>query len=62
MYTVKKAIYLVTDTKFTRDSLPPTPIRFPGKVNINKSGSLIAISDSGHHRIVIIDDNGIVQV
>ncbi|ESO93122.1 hypothetical protein LOTGIDRAFT_119776 [Lottia gigantea] len=39
--------------------LPATPLRYPGKIEL--SDDELIISDSGNHRILITDLNGIVQ-
>ena len=44
-----------------KDSLPRTSLSFPGKVSIKKSGDKLAISDTGHHQILIVDMNGAVE-
>jgi hypothetical protein len=39
-------------------------LSFPGKIStfINENVRLIGVADTGHHRILIIDANGTVQV
>ena len=37
-------------------------LQYPGKIAINFSGTQLAISDSGNHRIIICDIDGTVQV
>lgn len=44
-----------------RESLPNTSLSFPGKVSSRKSGDKLAISDTGHHRVLIVDVNGVVE-
>ncbi|XP_060063589.1 NHL repeat-containing protein 2-like [Ylistrum balloti] len=44
-----------------KDKLPATPLKFPGKVAVSQNGKLIAIADSGHHRVIICGKDGIVQ-
>ncbi|XP_052771695.1 NHL repeat-containing protein 2-like isoform X2 [Mya arenaria] len=42
--------------------LPPdSPLSFPGKVCVSEDGRHIAISDTGHHRILVTDSAGIVK-
>lgn len=38
------------------------PLAFPGKITYCEEGKLLAISDSAHHRILIVDDSGNVKV
>uniref|UniRef100_A0A4W3I3Q4 NHL repeat-containing protein 2 n=1 Tax=Callorhinchus milii TaxID=7868 RepID=A0A4W3I3Q4_CALMI len=45
-------------SKLYRDSLPPSPLLFPGKIAVDNSGDRLAIADSGHHRILITKKNG----
>ncbi|XP_055955641.1 NHL repeat-containing protein 2 [Patella vulgata] len=42
-----------------KNRLPDSPLKFPGKIEFN--GDSLIISDSGNHRLVIIDLNGVVQ-
>ncbi|NXA17619.1 NHLC2 protein, partial [Ibidorhyncha struthersii] len=44
--------------KLYRDSLPPSPLLFPGKVTIDNSGERLVIADTGHHRILVTQKNG----
>ncbi|XP_010083505.1 PREDICTED: NHL repeat-containing protein 2-like, partial [Pterocles gutturalis] len=44
--------------KLYRDSLPPSPLLFPGKVTVDKSGERLVIADTGHHRILVTRKNG----
>ncbi|NXS56070.1 NHLC2 protein, partial [Brachypteracias leptosomus] len=44
--------------KLYRDSLPPSPLLFPGKVAVDKSGERLVIADTGHHRILVTQKNG----
>lgn len=48
--------------KLSKDSLPASPLLFPGKLALDESGKRLAISDTGHHRIIITDLSGIVLV
>lgn len=42
--------------------LPKTSLSFPGKLCVKKSGDKLAISDTGHHRILIVDtSSGMVE-
>ncbi|XP_062352290.1 NHL repeat-containing protein 2 isoform X2 [Cinclus cinclus] len=44
--------------KLYRDSLPPSPLLFPGKVTVDDSGERLIIADTGHHRILVTRKNG----
>ncbi|XP_074015167.1 NHL repeat-containing protein 2 isoform X3 [Numenius arquata] len=44
--------------KLYRDSLPPSPLLFPGKVTLDSSGERLVIADTGHHRILVTRKNG----
>ncbi|XP_061228728.1 NHL repeat-containing protein 2 isoform X1 [Neopsephotus bourkii] len=44
--------------KLYRDSLPPSPLLFPGKVTVDHSGERLVIADTGHHRILVTGKNG----
>ncbi|NWV39695.1 NHLC2 protein, partial [Grantiella picta] len=44
--------------KLYRDSLPPSPLLFPGKVTVDDSGERLVIADTGHHRILVTRKNG----
>ena len=41
---------------------PASPLRFPGKISVNRAGDRLAVSDTGHHRVLLIDLQGVVQV
>ncbi|XP_077114064.1 NHL repeat-containing protein 2 isoform X1 [Ranitomeya variabilis] len=41
-----------------KDSLPPSPLLFPGKVVVDPSGDTLVISDTGHHRILVVSKDG----
>ncbi|KAG9462762.1 hypothetical protein GDO78_023196, partial [Eleutherodactylus coqui] len=41
-----------------KDSLPPSPLRFPGKVAVDPFGERLVISDTGHHRILVVSKDG----
>ncbi|XP_040293652.1 NHL repeat-containing protein 2 [Bufo bufo] len=41
-----------------KDSLPPSPLLFPGKVAVDPSGDALVISDTGHHRILVVSKDG----
>ncbi|KAG7507806.1 NHL repeat-containing protein 2 [Solea senegalensis] len=41
-----------------RDSLPRSILSFPGKVAIDISKKRLAIADTGHHRILVVDSTG----
>ena len=42
--------------------LPPSVLNFPGKVCVSKDGKTIVVADTGHHRILVLDKNGLVKV
>ncbi|MEE6486798.1 hypothetical protein FKM82_014711, partial [Ascaphus truei] len=44
--------------KLYKDSLPPSPLLFPGKVAIDISGDKLVIADTGHHRVLVVRKNG----
>ncbi|NWS67844.1 NHLC2 protein, partial [Crotophaga sulcirostris] len=44
--------------KLYRDSLPPSPLLFPGKVTVDDSGERLVIADTGHHRILVTRKSG----
>jgi DNA-binding beta-propeller fold protein YncE len=39
--------------RFNLEKIPPTPLRFPGKILADEKGNRLFISDSNHNRIVI---------
>ncbi|XP_075071737.1 NHL repeat-containing protein 2 [Mixophyes fleayi] len=41
-----------------RDSLPKSPLLFPGKVAVDVSGDRLVIADTGHHRILVVTKDG----
>ncbi|XP_068114903.1 NHL repeat-containing protein 2 [Hyperolius riggenbachi] len=41
-----------------RDFLPASPLLFPGKVAVDPSGDRLVISDTGHHRILVVSKSG----
>ena len=45
-----------------KQSLQPSPLLFPGKVAYDSTGEFLAISDTGHHRLLIVNGKGVVQV
>ncbi len=49
-------------THLARENLPPSFLRFPGKLNWDSSGQRLAISDTGQHRILVTDSSGLVMV
>ncbi|XP_019358398.1 PREDICTED: NHL repeat-containing protein 2 isoform X1 [Gavialis gangeticus] len=44
--------------KLYKDSLPPSPLLFPGKVTVDSSGDRVVIADTGHNRILVVRKNG----
>ncbi|XP_074151760.1 NHL repeat-containing protein 2 [Sminthopsis crassicaudata] len=47
--------------KLYRDSLPPSPLLFPGKVAVDDVTDRLVIADTGHHRILVVRKNGQIQ-
>ena len=48
--------------QLAKDSLDTSNmLKFPGKIAINPSGSCIAVSDTGNHRILLLNSTGIVH-
>ncbi|XP_027707948.1 NHL repeat-containing protein 2 isoform X1 [Vombatus ursinus] len=47
--------------KLYRDSLPPSPLLFPGKVTVDNVAERLVIADTGHHRILVVRKNGQIQ-
>ncbi|XP_006831435.1 PREDICTED: NHL repeat-containing protein 2 [Chrysochloris asiatica] len=47
--------------KLYKDSLPPSPLLFPGKVTVDHVTDRLVIADTGHHRIVVVWKNGQIQ-
>nr|XP_060624437.1 NHL repeat-containing protein 2 [Anolis sagrei ordinatus] len=45
-------------TRLYRDTLPPSPLLFPGKVTVDSSGDRLVIADTGHHRILVVKKTG----
>jgi thiol-disulfide isomerase/thioredoxin len=44
-----------------REAPPRTGLRFPGKVAHDPASGLLAVADTGHNRIVLLDGAGVVQ-
>lgn len=47
--------------KLYKDSLPPSPLLFPGKVTVDPVSGRLVIADTGHHRILVVWKNGQIQ-
>ncbi|XP_004265867.1 NHL repeat-containing protein 2 [Orcinus orca] len=47
--------------KLYKDSLPPSPLLFPGKVTVDHVSNRLVIADTGHHRILVVWRNGQIQ-
>uniref|UniRef100_G3U2C4 NHL repeat-containing protein 2 n=1 Tax=Loxodonta africana TaxID=9785 RepID=G3U2C4_LOXAF len=47
--------------KLYKDSLPPSPLLFPGKVIVDHVTNRLVIADTGHHRILVVWKNGQIQ-
>lgn len=43
-----------------KDTLPLTRLSFPGKVCTDKGGERLVVADTGHHRILIINKEGVI--
>lgn len=40
---------------------PESPLNFPGKVCVGETDGMVVISDTGHHRVIVTDRNGLVK-
>uniref|UniRef100_A0ABI7W2Q8 Thioredoxin domain-containing protein n=1 Tax=Felis catus TaxID=9685 RepID=A0ABI7W2Q8_FELCA len=49
------------EIKLYKDSLPPSPLLFPGKVTVDHVSNRLVIADTGHHRILVVLKNGQIQ-
>ncbi|XP_016067646.1 PREDICTED: NHL repeat-containing protein 2 isoform X1 [Miniopterus natalensis] len=47
--------------KLYKDSLPPSPLLFPGKITVDPVSKRLVVADTGHHRILVIGKNGEIQ-
>ncbi|XP_053778056.1 NHL repeat-containing protein 2 isoform X2 [Desmodus rotundus] len=47
--------------KLYKDTLPPSPLLFPGKVTVDHVSKRLVIADTGHHRILVVWKNGQIQ-
>lgn len=47
--------------KLFKESLPPSPLLFPGKVAVDHATGRLVVADTGHHRILVIQKNGRIQ-
>lgn len=47
--------------KLSKDSLPDSPLSFPGKIRLHPDGDRIAVADSGHHRVLLLSTEGVVE-
>lgn len=47
--------------KLFKESLPPSPLLFPGKVTMDHATGRLVVADTGHHRILVIQKNGRIQ-
>ena len=47
--------------KLSKDSLPDSPLLYPGKVELNAKGDKVAVADSGHNRILVMTSEGVVE-
>ncbi|XP_036029248.1 NHL repeat-containing protein 2 [Onychomys torridus] len=44
-----------------KESLPPSPLLFPGKVAADHATGRLVVADTGHHRILVLQENGQIQ-
>ncbi|KAK7811701.1 hypothetical protein U0070_023182 [Myodes glareolus] len=47
--------------KLFKESLPPSPLLFPGKVAADHATGRLVVADTGHHRILVIQKSGQIQ-
>lgn len=45
-----------------KDTLPLTRLSFPGKIATDKVGERLVVADTGHHRILLINKEGIILI
>lgn len=50
------------DISLEKDKISETPLQFPGKIASTKDGKFLSVSDTGHHRILVLSSLGVVQV
>jgi thiol-disulfide isomerase/thioredoxin len=50
------------DISLEKDKISETPLQFPGKIASTKDGKFLAVSDTGHHRILVLSSICVVQV
>ena len=43
-----------------KDTLPLTSLSFPGKISTDKGGERLVVADTGHHRILVMNKDGII--
>lgn len=43
-----------------KDTLPLTSLSFPGKISMDKGGERLVVADTGHHRVLVINKEGII--
>lgn len=46
--------------ELARDRLPRNALLYPGKLCTNRSGDLLFVADTGHHRVLVLDNKGSV--
>lgn len=44
-----------------KDDMPKTNLSYPGKVCTDKSGKRLIVSDTGHHRILVMSSEGVTH-
>ncbi|XP_028631348.1 NHL repeat-containing protein 2 [Grammomys surdaster] len=47
--------------KLFKESLPPSPLLFPGKVATDHATGRLVVADTGHHRILVVQKSGQIQ-
>jgi DNA-binding beta-propeller fold protein YncE len=47
--------------KLYKDTLPSSPLLFPGKVTVDHAANRLVVADTGHHRILVISKSGHIQ-
>ena len=43
-----------------KDTLPQSNLLFPGKICTDREGDRLAISDTGHHRVIVMNRAGVI--
>lgn len=48
--------------RLEKENLPLSPLHFPGKICVSEDGNKLVVSDTGHHRILVLGKGGVIQV